>query len=219
MLDPFPPPSWVLNAVRPLTNALHLHTMTLHFHEMVFSCLVYNLIDTVLAPYISTRLLPSTYPRFPARTKLQWNLHVTSLVNSTFLSLAIPYILLADKDRLNETWEERMWGYTGAGGLVQALGAGYFLWDVQVCAINVGTLGVLDLLHAVVGLCVTILGFVFLSHDWSCSRKLTHGNSGLLVYTTEYNMVWSSFPPLSSISIGSSTKRDMLDQNFRFTMA
>lgn len=160
MLDPFPPPPWIRNAVQPLTNLLHLHTLPLHVHELLFGFAVYSFINSVLAPYFSSRLLPITYAKFPQRTKLQWNLHVTSFVNSTFLSLAIPYILYADQDRLNETWEQRLWGYTGAGGLVQALGAGYFLWDVQVCAANVETLGVLDLLHAVVGLCVSVLGFV-----------------------------------------------------------
>jgi hypothetical protein len=160
MLDPFAPPAWIRSAVEPLTHTLHLHTLTLHLHELLFSYAVYVLINSFLAPYVSARLLATTYAQFSSRTKLQWNLHVTSFVNAVFLSISIPYILYADRDRLNSTWEERLWGYTGAGGLVQALGAGYFLWDVQVCFTNVATLGVLDLLHAVVGLCISILGFV-----------------------------------------------------------
>lgn len=160
MLDPFPPPPWIRNAVQPLTNLLHLHTLPLHIHEVLFSFAVYSFINAVLAPYFSARLLPSTYAKFPPRTKLQWNLHVTSFVNATFLSLAIPYVLYADQDRLNENWRERLWGYTGAAGLVQALSAGFFLWDVQVCFANVETLGTLDLVHAVVALCISVLGFV-----------------------------------------------------------
>lgn len=164
MLDPFPPPSWLRDMVEPFTHRLHLHTLTLHFHEMLFSYVFYVVINSVLAPYISARLLPATYAQFPPRTKLHWNIHVTSFVNAIFLSIAFPYILYADQGRLNETWEQRLWGYTGAGGLVQALSAGYFLWDVQVCFTNFANLGVLDLLHAIVALCVSVLGFVRLSH-------------------------------------------------------
>ena len=74
--------------------------------------------------------------------------------------MAALYVLYVDQDRLSETWEERMWGYTGLGGMVQAFGAGYFVWDVQVCLSNLETLGMTDLLHAVVALSIAILGFV-----------------------------------------------------------
>jgi hypothetical protein len=174
MLDPFPPPSWMRDAVEPLAHKLHLHTLTLHIHEVLFSYAVYVVINSVLSPYISARLLPATYAQFPPRTKLQWNLHVTSLINATFLSIAILYVLYADKDRLNATWEDRLWGYTGAGGLVQALSAGYFLWDVQVCFRNVAILGVLDPLHAAVGLCVSLLGFVRLWNSTLSSSPSTN---------------------------------------------
>lgn len=79
-----------------------------------------------------------------------------SFVNSTFVSLAALYVLYADRDRLSATRDERMWGYTGLGGMVQAFGAG----DVQVCAANIEALVVLDFLHAVVALSIAILGFV-----------------------------------------------------------
>lgn len=87
-------------------------------------------------------------------------MHVTAFVNSIILSAAALYVIRVDKDRLNTTWEDRMWGYTGAAGAVQALGAGYFLWDVQVCVTNFEALGLVDLLHAVVALSIAILGFV-----------------------------------------------------------
>lgn len=163
MLDPFPVPSSLHNAIQPLTNQLHLNTLPLHIHEVLISYASYTFLNAVLSPYLSAQLLPTLYTQFPRRTKLQWNMHVTSFVNSTFVSAAALYVLYADRDRLSDTWEERMWGYTGLGGMVQAFGAGYFLWDVQVCATNLKTLGVMDLLHAVVALCIAILGFVCLS--------------------------------------------------------
>lgn len=160
MLDPILVPSSFRNEFNPLTDLLHLHTLPLHIHEVILSYAFYTFLNAVLAPHLSAYWFPATYAQFPPRTKLQWNLHVTSFVNSTLVSAAALYVLYADQDRLSETWEERMWGYTGLGGMVQALGAGYFVWDVQMCATNVKILGLMDLLHAVVALSIAILGFV-----------------------------------------------------------
>lgn len=160
MLDPIPVPPSLRDAINPLTSLLHLHTLPLHIHQLILSYIFYTYFNAFLAPRFSAYLLPTTYASFPQRTKLQWNIHLTSFINSTFVSLAALYVLYADQDRLSETWEERMWGYTGLGGMVQAFGAGYFVWDVQVCAANIELLGVMDLMHAVVALSIAILGFV-----------------------------------------------------------
>ncbi|MCJ1398353.1 hypothetical protein MMC11_001551 [Xylographa trunciseda] len=159
MLDLIPVVPFLRDAIDPLTRFLHLHTLPLHLHEVLLSYTFYTVLNDFLAPHLSAYLLAETYDEFPLRTKLQWNIHVTSFVNSTFVSMAALYVLYADRDRLSETWEERMWGYTGLGGMVQAFGAGYFVWDVQVCVANLETLGVMDLLHAVVALSIAILGF------------------------------------------------------------
>ncbi len=34
-------------------------------------------------------------------------------------------------------WEQRIWGYSGAMGLVQAFAAGYFVWDLTVSLIYI----------------------------------------------------------------------------------
>lgn len=130
MLDPIPVPPLVRNSFRPRANILHLHTLPLHGHEILLSYALYNFINVVLAPTFSARLFLSSYCAFPRRTQLHQNIHVTSLVNSTFISLAALYVLYADLDRSSDSWEEWLWGYTGAGGMVQAFGAGYFLWDL-----------------------------------------------------------------------------------------
>ena len=57
-------------------------------------------------------------------------------------------------------WEQRVWGYTGAGGMVQAFAAGYFLWDLGVCLRNFRMFGVGLLAHAVAALVVFSFGFV-----------------------------------------------------------
>lgn len=55
---------------------------------------------------------------------------------------------------------QRVYGYTGGGGLIQAFAGGYFLWDLVVTVQNVGVFGVGMLCHAAAALCVFSLGFV-----------------------------------------------------------
>lgn len=195
MLDPFAPPPWLRTAFEPMSGLLHLNTLPLHAHEVLFGFVFYTFVNSVLAPFVSARLFPATYRGLPRQTQLQWDMHVTSFVNSTFLSFALIYVIVADQERANATWEDRIWGYTGAGGLVHALGAGYFMWDVGACVSNASTLGALDLLHAVVGFCISILGFVrglYLSSACCRYHVLIHVplHSALLVPTTASSMLW-----------------------------
>ena len=55
---------------------------------------------------------------------------------------------------------QRVWGYTGATGMVQGFSAGYFLWDLGVCMADVGVHGWGALTHAAAALTVSLLGFV-----------------------------------------------------------
>ena len=55
---------------------------------------------------------------------------------------------------------ERVHGYTGGGGLIQAFAGGYFLWDLVVTVQNVSVFGIGMLFHAMSALCVFSLGFV-----------------------------------------------------------
>ena len=61
-------------------------------------------------------------------------------------------------------WEERVWGYSGAGGMIQAFAAGYFLWDLGICYRNRNVFGLGLLAHAVAALVVFSFGFVSPSH-------------------------------------------------------
>lgn len=55
---------------------------------------------------------------------------------------------------------ERVYGYTGAGGLIQALAAGYFLYDLIICTVYIKIFGVGMLFHAISALWVFSFGFV-----------------------------------------------------------
>ena len=56
--------------------------------------------------------------------------------------------------------EERMWGYTGAAALVQALATGYFLFDLVVMVRYLDVFGLGMLAHAASCLVTYTLGFV-----------------------------------------------------------
>ena len=59
--------------------------------------------------------------------------------------------------------EEGLGVIGGGGGMIQGFAAGYFLWDLIVCAGNVGVFGWGLLAHAVAALVVFSLGFVSLT--------------------------------------------------------
>lgn len=65
-----------------------------------------------------------------------------------------------DDERRNMNLEERMWGYTGAAGLVQALATGYFLFDLVVMVRYLDVFGYGMLAHASSCLLTYTLGFV-----------------------------------------------------------
>lgn len=68
--------------------------------------------------------------------------------------------MVVDQERKNMDSEERIWGYTGAAGMVQALAAGYFVWDLCVTSTNLNVFGLGTLAHAIAALFVYTLGFV-----------------------------------------------------------
>ena len=68
---------------------------------------------------------------------------------------------------------QRVWGYTGASGMVQGFAAGYFAWDLMACIKDLDVQGWGALIHAASALVVTSLGFVrFFCIPFSRSRIL-----------------------------------------------
>jgi hypothetical protein len=57
-------------------------------------------------------------------------------------------------------WRERVWGYTGAAGMIQGMATGYFLWDLCITGMHVGVFGWGMLAHALSALTVFSFGFV-----------------------------------------------------------
>ena len=174
MKDPFfiAPVPWLSEASRPLANMLGLPTLPLHIHEVILAAAFYSIIYYPISPILSSLLFSSSYNGLSIKKKRNWHAHVVSLVQSTLINGLAIWVMLVDKERRAMSWEERIWGYTGAAGMVQAFAAGYFVWDLVVTSSNLDVFGLGTLAHAVAALAVYMLGFV----SWTVEPP--HGCSG-----------------------------------------
>ncbi|KKZ62565.1 hypothetical protein EMCG_02972 [[Emmonsia] crescens] len=160
MLDPIPPPpQWLQDAFRPVAEKLGLHSMTLHIHEIIFFFVLYQFAQSVVSPRLSTALFPKFYPHFNRRTKLNWDVHVVSLVQSSLINTVALWVMYVDKDRQAMTLFERVWGYSGTCGLIQGMAVGYFIWDLIISTRHIRVFGIGVWFHAVSALWVFSLGF------------------------------------------------------------
>jgi hypothetical protein len=164
MLDPFPlpRPEGLSNLVRPFADYVSLHTLPLHIHEVAFAFALYHFINRDLAPVISRHFFGSLYENFNTRTKLNWNVHIVSFVQSSLINTLALWVLWKDDERANMDWEQKVWGYTGASGMIQGFAMGYFLWDLMITIQYLPIFGLGMLAHAVSALFVFSLGFVSL---------------------------------------------------------
>ena len=163
MLDPIPPPpSWLFQATKPYADALELPTLPYHVHEVVFAFLFYQTIELVVSPRLSTLFFPKIYPKLNRRTRINWDVHVVSLIQSCLINALALWAIFKDNERrdMKHSAVERVHGYTGASGLIQAFAAGYFLWDLIVSTRNIKIFGLGIWFHAVSALSVFSFGFV-----------------------------------------------------------
>ena len=160
MRDPIPAPISLVQFTNPLARTFSLRTLPLHAHEILPSFTLYTFLNSYLAPLASRHLFPQTYPSLDARTKVNWNARVVSLLQSCCINTAALSVIYLDRERWRMGPRERVWGYTGASGMVQGFAAGYFLWDLVTSAANFDVHGPGELMHAVSALAVSLLGFV-----------------------------------------------------------
>ncbi|KAJ5172192.1 hypothetical protein N7492_004785 [Penicillium capsulatum] len=160
MLDPLgPPPAWLRSATEPYALWVNSPTLSEHIHEVILAFVFYQFIHSFLSPWLSPILFPQSYPKLNARTKLNWDIHVVSLVQSVLINAAALWVMYVDTERNSMSSGERVFGYTGACGLIQALAVGYFVYDLIVSAVHLQMFGVGMLFHAISALWVFSLGF------------------------------------------------------------
>ena len=163
MLDPVPAPAeWLSKAVKPYADAVELPTLPYHIHEVIFAYLLYQTIELVISPRVSTWLFPNVYPKLAPRTRINWDVHFVSLVQSCLINTLALWVMFVDEERsaMKHSAVERIYGYTGASGLIQAFACGYFIWDFIVSSRHFGVFGVGIWFHAVSALIVFSFGFV-----------------------------------------------------------
>lgn len=161
MLDPLgPPPAWLRSLTEPYALKLSSPTLLEHIHEVFLAFAFYQFIHSCLSPWLSRILFPQSYPKLNARTKLNWDIHVVSLVQSVLICAAALWVMFVDEERWSMSPGERVFGYTGACGLIQAFAVGYFVYDLIVSVVHVRIFGIGLLFHAVSALWVFSLGFV-----------------------------------------------------------
>jgi hypothetical protein len=215
MRDPFPiPPIPALSrAVQPLADALGMPTLPFHIHEVVGAALFYTFIQVVVSPVLSAKFFPQFYPRHNRSKKANWDTHVVSLVQSLIINALALWVLFVDEERKAMDFEQRVWGYTGGCGLIQALAAGYFVWDLGITLLNLDIFGFGLLAHAVSALAVYTFGFVGspcqsipttppTEYQLTLSLSLSSVPTST---TTPPSSSSTSSPPPSSTSTGSST--------------
>ncbi|RDW93291.1 TLC domain-containing protein [Aspergillus mulundensis] len=160
MLDPIsPPPDWLREIVEPWALRFNLPALVDHSHEVIAAFLGYLSIHYILSPWLSPKLFPRHYPNLNKRTKLNWDVHVVSLVQSTFINAVALWVLFVDEERKSMTTGERVLGYTGSCALISSLAVGYFIYDLIVSTIYVNMFGIGMLFHAVSALWVFSFGF------------------------------------------------------------
>ncbi|OQD69977.1 hypothetical protein PENDEC_c028G01182 [Penicillium decumbens] len=160
MLDPLgSPPAWLRDLVQPIALKLNSPTLAGHGHEVVLAFAFYQFIHSFLSPWLSPIIAPQSYPKLNARTKLNWDIHVVSLVQSVIICAAALWVMFVDDERWSMSSAERVFGYTGACGLIQALAVGYFLYDLIVSVVHIKMFGIGMLFHAISALWVFSLGF------------------------------------------------------------
>lgn len=172
MLDsfPLPPIPFLQRLVQPLCDALSLHTLPLHIHEILYAFAIYHVIFEYLAPPLSRLFFRTNYTKLSYESKLRWNMHCVSMVQSVSICVLALFVITSDKERKSMNLEERMWGYTGAAGMVQALATGYFLFDLVTMVRYIDVFGMAMLAHALSCLATYTLGFVGFSGEDAYKR-------------------------------------------------
>ena len=160
MRDPLPAPLGIVRLATPFAQQLSLRTLSLHVHEVLPTFAFYNFINLYLSGHISRRLCARTYNTLSERSRTNWDAHVVSLVQSSLINTLALWVIYTDRERWAMSPGERVWGYTGSMGLVQACSAGYFLWDLIAASSRPDVHGEGAIAHAACALAVSMLGFV-----------------------------------------------------------
>lgn len=200
MKDPFflEPLPWLVKATQPFADYFSLPTLPIHIHEVLASALLYSVIYYPVSPLLSRLIVGRKYLDLPRKRRINWDAHVVSLVQSLLINGLALWVMFVDEERSTMDWQARMWGYTGAAGMIQGLAAGYFLWDLVVTSLNMDVFGLGTLAHAVSALFVFSLGFVSLPRT-KCSLFMSLSLTSINQSATVSQLLWLHLHPMGAI--------------------
>lgn len=140
-----------------------------HWHELVLSALFYYAVQSLSSP-LCTFYLGSRYTSLPRNTRIDFDVHVTSMVQCVVSTVLMIYHLNNPhwQNRLNDPVNSLL-GSTPFGSMVGAVTAGYFVWDLFVCMRNFKLFGIGFLLHAVAAMYAFCCGFVPYCQPWAAA--------------------------------------------------
>jgi hypothetical protein len=147
-----PPPPQFLKFVTPYCEFLGFKALPCHLHVLLGAALFYQTLF-LLSPLISSHI--NSYMTLPTRSKINWDIHVVSMVQSILISYVA--FLALDDPQLNE---DRVFGYSPFGADVSALACGYFIWDTYVSVKYVKFFGTGFALHGIASMVVFLFGSV-----------------------------------------------------------
>jgi hypothetical protein len=172
MRDPFPLPliPVLTRLSQTLASVTGLTTLPLHAHEIFYAFVLYQCIFVFLAPLLSRLLAPKHYLSLSRENNLRWRMKCVSFAQSVLISSLSLWVHFADGERAAMDLKERIWGYTGALGMVQALAVGYFVWDTFIMIIYADVFGPAMLVHGLACTLTFSLGFVSAFRCMECCR-------------------------------------------------
>lgn len=153
--------------VRAIATPYGLHTLADHIHQILGAFTLYHAIYMVISPVISSTFFGRHYNVLDKRSTINWDVHVVSFVQSSFICVIALWAMFADSERADysdhsslEQAYYRVFGYTPIGAAVTAYAAGYFLWDLMISLWHIKIMGLGFVAHAVSALTVYSFGFV-----------------------------------------------------------
>ncbi|KAI5961755.1 hypothetical protein CANMA_003732 [Candida margitis] len=140
-----------------------------HWHEIVASAAFYFSIQVAVRP-IATSILGKTYTSLQEKTRVDFDIHIVSMVQCivsivlTFYHFNNPHWQNRANDRVNS-----LIGSTPFGGMLGAVSAGYFIWDLWVCVKHFKMFGAGFLLHGAAALFGMICTLIPYCQPWTAS--------------------------------------------------
>ncbi|CAB16558.1 TLC domain-containing protein [Schizosaccharomyces pombe] len=138
--------------VKPFCDRFGLTKLPRHMHVILLSALFYQIIN-ILSPVIS-RHLSTHYAKLSKKTRLNWDAHVVSSVQSIVL-ICLGYTCLKEVN----AFPDKLFGYSVVAGDIYALTAGYFVWDLYITVRYVHITGIGFVIHAIAALFVITFSY------------------------------------------------------------